>query len=881
MTTRLYDFACLCVFLSATNVLAAEPVLELQHGEKVVLIGNSFAERLQYFNNFETELQHRHAGKQLVVRNLGWAGDTITLRLRSKDFPDHGHTLLHHQPDVILACFGFNESFAGAAGVAQFETDLAKFLTDLKSLKYPVSTIERGSTEAYQQDGPGEATKTPRIVLVSPIANENVASGKVQAADRNNENIALYTAAMAQVAAANDVSFVDLFAPSRELMAADGDLTINGCHLNATGDAAVSRLLNSALFGPANIPADLSALHAEVSEKNQQFFYDYRAVNGYYIYGGRKNPFGVVNFPAEFAKLRKMVEVRDARVWKVAEGESVADKIDDSQTGDFTIVETNFKNEVHITPPDEALKAFTVPDGFEITLWASEQEYPELENPVQMAFDAQGRLFVTTIGSYPMYLPGTPVNDKVLIFEDADHDGKADQPKVFADGLYIPIGIELGNGGAYVSQQPNVVFLKDTDGDDKADQREILLSGFDSADSHHSISAFEWGPGGDLYFQEGTFHHSQIESPHGLKRSHNAGVFRYEPQTEKFDIYVEYNFANPWGHCWDDWGQDFVADASGGANYFAAAFSGEVDFPRQHPGLKQFLVKQWRPTCGCEIISSRHFPDEMQGDYLLNNCIGFQGTLQYRFKDAGSGFHADPVEPLVRSSDPNYRPVDLMFGPDGALYILDWFNPLVGHMQHSIRDPNRDHMHGRIWRVTNKNKPLLTPPKIAGVATPQLLDLLKEPEIRTRYQVRSELGARDRDEVLSAVETWVKQLDTTDERYEHHLLEALWVKQHHHAVDQPSLETLLNAKDYRARAAATRVLCYVRDQVNDPLALLQARVNDEHPRVRLEAVRALSFFDSQQAYDIAVESLLYDQDEYLEYVLKETLDTLEKRIARQ
>ncbi|MCA9081571.1 MAG: HEAT repeat domain-containing protein, partial [Planctomycetaceae bacterium] len=466
-------------------------------------------------------------------------------------------------------------------------------------------------------------------------------------------------------------------------------------------------------------------------------------------------------------------------------------------------------------------------------------------------------------------------------FEDADHDGKADQPKVFADGLYIPIGIELGNGGAYVSQQPNVVFLKDTDGDDKADQREILLSGFDSADSHHSISAFEWGPGGDLYFQEGTFHHSQIESPHGLKRSHNAGVFRYEPQTEKFDIYVEYNFANPWGHCWDDWGQDFVADASGGANYFAAAFSGEVDFPRQHPGLKQFLVKQWRPTCGCEIISSRHFPDEMQGDYLLNNCIGFQGTLQYRFKDAGSGFHADPVEPLVRSSDPNYRPVDLMFGPDGALYILDWFNPLVGHMQHSIRDPNRDHMHGRIWRVTNKNKPLLTPPKIAGVATPQLLDLLKEPEIRTRYQVRSELGARDRDEVLSAVETWVKQLDTTDERYEHHLLEALWVKQHHHAVDQPSLETLLNAKDYRARAAATRVLCYVRDQVNDPLALLQARVNDEHPRVRLEAVRALSFFDSQQAYDIAVESLLYDQDEYLEYVLKETLDTLEKRIARQ
>ncbi|MCA9045826.1 MAG: HEAT repeat domain-containing protein, partial [Planctomycetaceae bacterium] len=490
------------------------------------------------------------------------------------------------------------------------------------------------------------------------------------------------------------------------------------------------------------------------------------------------------------------------------------------------------------------------------------------------------RMFVTTIGSYPMYLPGTPVNDKVLIFEDANHDGKADQPKVFADGLYIPIGIELGDGGAYVSQQPNVVFLKDTDGDDRADVRRTVLHGFDSADSHHAISAFEWGPGGDLYFQEGTFHHSQIESPYGLKRSHNAAVFRYEPKSEKFDIYVEYNFANPWGHCWDDWGQDFVADASGGANYFAAAFSGQLDYPRQHPGLKEFLVKQWRPTCGCEIVSSRHFPDEMQGDYLLNNCIGFQGTLQYRFKEAGSGFHADPVEPLVRSSDPNFRPTDLMFGPDGALYILDWFNPLVGHMQHSIRDPNRDKKHGRIWRVTYKNKPLLTPPKISGSTLAELFELLKAYEIRTRYNARLELRDRPTAEVISQLDAWVAKLDKSEERYEHHLLEALWVKQHHGAVDAEFLDRLLNAEDPRARAAATRVLCYWRDDVDSPLTLLQARVNDEHPRVRIEAVRALSFFDTQQAYDIAVESLLYEQDDYLDYTLKETLDTLEKRIAK-
>ena len=135
-----------------------------------------------------------------------------------------------------------------------------------------------------------------------------------------------------------------------------------------------------------------------------------------------------------------------------------------------------------------------------------------------MAFDAKGRLWVTTMESYPMYLPGTPVNDKVLILEDTDGDGKADKQTVFADGLQVPGGIELGDGGAYVAQQPNLMFIKDTDGDDMADEYHYRLHGFDSADSHHAISAFTWGPGGALYFQEGTFHQTQVETPYGPVR---------------------------------------------------------------------------------------------------------------------------------------------------------------------------------------------------------------------------------------------------------------------------------------------------------------------------------------------------------------------------
>ncbi len=850
----------LCVSLISSDA-RAEAKLELKKGDKIVYIGNTLAERMQYFPHFETRLQARFPELNLVVRDLGWSADEITLRPRSKDFNDHGHKLEDHKPDVIMAFFGFNESFAGEAGLEKFEKDLEKFIADTKATKY---------------DG-----KSPTLVLVSPIPHEDLRSRFLPTGEKNNKNIALYAEAMHRLADKHDVVYADVFAPMLEPMAGESDLTINGVHMNDAGYEVFGKVLDEALFGAApQYKTELATLYPEVKEKDLQFFYDHRAVNGFYIYGGRKNPFGVVNFPAEFAKLRKMIDNRDQRIWKVANGETVPAEVDDSNTGDFTDIETNVNRPVDIFSPEAEAKTFTLPEGYEINLFASEVEFPELENPVQLAFDAKGRLWVTTMESYPMYLPGTPPDDKVLIFEDTDGDGKADKQTVFADGLHIPTGIELGDGGAYVAQQPNLMFLEDKDGDDKADERTMVLHGFDSADSHHSISAFTWGPGGALYFQEGTFHHSQVETPYGPERLANAGIFRYEPLTEKLDIFVSYGFANPWGHTFDDWGQNYVADASGGANYFGTAFSGDVVYPQKHGRMEQFLKKQWRPTAGCELVSSRNFPESAQGNYLLNNCIGFQGILQYKVKDQGSGVHADPVDPLLVSKDTSFRPVDIQFGPDGALYIVDWYNPLVGHMQHSLRDPKRDKHHGRIWRIRYTGNDLVKAPKIDGASIEELLDLLKEPEYRTRYRVRRELRKHDGEKVNAAIETWLAGLDKNDSMNNHHMLEALWVKQNLDLVDVELLKRMLTDGDFRARAAATRVLCYWRDRVPGSLDLLETQVNDENPRVRLEAIRALSFFegeDVERAQEIALQSLLYDQDYYLEYTLKETLATLEKR----
>ncbi|MBI3855547.1 MAG: HEAT repeat domain-containing protein [Planctomycetes bacterium] len=282
-----------------------------------------------------------------------------------------------------------------------------------------------------------------------------------------------------------------------------------------------------------------------------------------------------------------------------------------------------------------------------------------------------------------------------------------------------------------------------------------------------------------------------------------------------------------------------------------------------------------RPCPGTEILSSRHFPDAWQGDLLVANVIGFQGILQYRWADKGSGFQGTETTPIVSSSDPNFRPSDLKIGPDGAIYFTDWQNPIIGHMQHNLRDPSRDHTHGRIYRVTYPSRPLLKPAKIAGEPIATLLDLLKEPEDRVRQRVRIELSGRKTQDLIPAVRKWMAGLDAKDPNYEHHMLEALWLHQSHNVVYEDLLKRELRSDEPRARAAATRVLRYWRDRVPAALDLLAVQANDEHPRVRLEAVIACSFFDDAKAAMVALECLKHPRDESLDFGLKETMTQLD------
>lgn len=548
-----------------------------------------------------------------------------------------------------------------------------------------------------------------------------------------------------------------------------------------------------------------------------------------------------------------------------------------SHSQDVKAIEPNRGGEVNLETDDPkvARERLFPAEGYDVQLFASEKDFPLLANPVAMSFDGRGRLFVSTMPSYPQRLPDTDPDDKILILEDADHDGVADKCDVYADKLHVPTGFELGDGGAYISEQPDIIFVKDTDGDGKADYRETVLHGFGTEDSHHAIHVFVWGPDGGLYFQEGTFHHSQVETPYGPVRLVDAGIFRYKPSQQYLEVFVTYPFANPWGHIFDKWGQNFIADASGGSNYVGLPITGYKPYPKKSSSMKVF-TSVVRPTAGCEIVSSRHFPEDAQGDFLVNNCIGFQGIKHHHIIEEGSGYTSEEKPPLLYSTDINFRPVDIEFGPDGALYIVDWFNPLIGHMQYSLRDPNRDHSHGRVWRITYKNKPLITPVHTEGKSIPELLDALKEYEDRTRYRARNELRNRNADEVLTATDAWIAALDPADPQYEHNLLEALWVKQSINRPDPALLDRMLSAQEPRARAAAVRVARHWRREVPDILPRLEKAVTDEFPRTRLEAVTALSYMDSWEAQRAAIKVRGMAMDYYLDYGLNETTRALEE-----
>lgn len=604
-----------------------------------------------------------------------------------------------------------------------------------------------------------------------------------------------------------------------------------------------------------------------IKEKNRLHRNRLRPLNEAYISLFRSHEMGHLAY--ELDDLLRLVEEKEIEISKLLYSDTYDVEIELIKPYKAPKVYSEYL--VPAFPPEpniaQELAAFNIAEGYEISLFASD---PIIANPISINWDSKGRAWVATSSTFPHLKPGREPNDKLIILEDTDNDGKADKHTVFAEKLLNPYSVMPVAGGAYVTSATEFLFLVDTDGDDKSDERRIVYDGFGNADASHMIHGLRWAPWGDLYFTQGIYINSFVDTPYGRRVLNGTGTWAFRPENESLEI-ISRGLVNPWGLAFDQWGQSFATSGAGngGINYVfpGSAHRMAVGAANVLPGLNSGKPKY----TSAEFIYSRHFPKNWQGSIITNDYRANR-TVRYSITPEQSSYLSKEVETIIKADQRSYRPVESKIGPDGALYIVDFFDPILGHGEIDFYHPVRDNAHGRIWKVTKKGSPLIPVQNFANESSEELLEQLKSPEQYTRLQANRAYVEQKGDP--KKVIDWIYNLRKSDQNYTQHRLEGLWLLRALNHYDEPTILKSLNSNNSHEKAAAVRMLAHWEKQ-EENLDLLNVLIEDYNPQVRLETLHALRAMGGIGAAEIAIKALNKPMDQYLEFALNLTISSLQ------
>lgn len=813
----------------------------LSSDDTVIFLGGTNMVRLQRSGTLETLLTNAFTveSKGPRFRDLSWEADTVgrlgsvVERWRPDGFGGRAEQFKRVGATVAFVQFGLMESMNGEDGLERFRADYSSLLDDLSQQRI-------------------------RLVLLTSTPFETSESLHVPNLKRHNESLRKYNSVIGELGAKYDAIVVNLH------LGYPFPLTKNGMHVLPEYQETVARTIARQLNIKTPPIRKIASLHSAVKEKHRLWYDYWRPANWKLLYGDdsrrefTRGGDDYIPFREEWSRLIPLVAQAEERVWAIASGGPDPGHRRPDPEKLFSHPSANIKEE---------LAAFKLADGFDVNLFASEEL--GLTSPLSIRWDTSGRMYVTVTTTYPHVFPGDVPNDKIIVIEDVDHDGVADRSSVFADGLNIPTGLELGDGGVYVGQNTEILFLKDTVGDLIADEREVVLGGFGNGDSHQTINSFIWSPGGELYFGQGDGCESRVETPWGSSDLFQAGFYRFRPRRLKLDPLLD-DFmgpGNPWGVAFDNWGQIFSVDGAGGVTFLSP---GQIP---SHHRIRLRRIGDPGGYCGVGHIDGEHLPEPFRDSFVTCD-FKRNRVIQFTVDRRGSGFDLDFEEALIESSHRNFRPVDVRQGPDGAIYVVDWYNPITCHQDDAYRHPDRDKAHGRIWRIAPKRL-LPHPHDLAAIDTPELLQNLDSANPWLRYQVKRECTSRNPEHVVSALEEVLQATNKTSDTYEHLLFEMLGIYETLEVVNEPLLHRCLNSGDERLRAYAARVVGRWHDRIDDPLSLLSDRVIDSDALVRMEAVAACAAIPYPESITVAVRAIDLNVDYDIDYVLKQAAHHLQ------